>query len=46
MDEALHEGLVGGLLRHHILELGRQILEEEGGVAILVLEIIPHRTWL
>ena len=48
LDDFLHEGLVGGPLRHHFLQLGRQILKQEVDVitASLVLEIVPHRRWL
>ena len=48
LDDVLPEGLVGGPLRHHFLQLGRQILKQEADViaSSLVLEIVPHRRWL
>ena len=44
LDDFLHEGLVGSPLRHHFLQLGRQILKQEADV--LFLEIFPYPRWL
>ena len=46
--QSLHEGLVGGPLRHHFLQLGRQIFKQEAEVIAvsLLLEVVRHRRWL
>jgi hypothetical protein len=46
LDDALHEGLIGGPLRHDFLQLGRQIVKHEADVIAFVLEIFPDRRWL